>query len=113
LRAAGEPLEAFRTRALHPGDREAIAGLELRSRKEIVQIGPQVPPYGLVIALAAFGETAAYRVAQQLKRGDALLDTGALPFSENALFSRRRVGFADAVATSRLNLAGKSADVAF
>ena len=47
LRAAGEPLEALRTRALHPGDREAVAELELRSRKKIVEVRAQVPPHGI------------------------------------------------------------------
>lgn len=36
LGTAGEPPETFRTRALHTGDREAVAQLKLRSGIKIV-----------------------------------------------------------------------------
>ena len=36
LGAAGEPLEAFRTCSLHPGEREPVTRLELSSREKIV-----------------------------------------------------------------------------
>src|SRR5580704_8078247 len=71
LRAAGESLEALRTRALYPGDRVAVAEFQLRTGKKIIEARAQVPPYGLVVTLTAFGEAAADRVAQQPERGDA------------------------------------------
>jgi hypothetical protein len=71
-----------------------------------------VSPHRFVVAFAAFSEAAANCVAEQLKHRNALLDTTALPLGENALFLRRRVGFANAVAASRLDLAGEPADVA-
>ncbi len=61
-------------------------------------------PHRPVVPFAAFGEAAADRVAQQLERGDALLDAGILALGKDTLFLRRRVGFADAVASRRLNL---------
>src|SRR6266550_8258590 len=72
-----------------------------------------MPPHGLVVAFTAFGEAAADCVAQKLERGDALLDAGVLALGEDALLLRRRVGFADAVASRRLNLAREPTDIAF
>jgi hypothetical protein len=72
-----------------------------------------VSPNGLIVTFAAFGEAAAYRIAQQLERGDALLDAGVLALGEEALLLRRCVSFADAVASRRLDLAREPADVAF
>jgi hypothetical protein len=72
-----------------------------------------VAPHGFVVAFAPFGEAAADRVAQQLERGNAFLDTGVPALGQHALLFGCRVGFADAVAAGRLNLAGESANVAF
>jgi hypothetical protein len=65
----------------------------------------QVPPHGLVVTFAAFGEAAADRVAQQLERSNAVLHAGVLALGQDALLLRCRVGFADAIASRRLNLA--------
>jgi hypothetical protein len=56
---------------------------------------------------------AADRVAQQLERGDALLDSGGFALGKDTLLLRRCVSFADAVGSRRLNLAREPADVAF
>src|SRR5262249_54144798 len=97
----------------YPGNREVAAQLELRSWEKIVNVRPQVPPHWLVVAVPAFGKAAADRIPQQLQGGDALLDAGALALGESALLFGYRVGFADAVAAGRLNLASEPAYVAF
>ena len=43
---------------------------------------------------------------KQQERGNAFLNAGVLALGKNALLFGRRVRFADAVAASRLNLAG-------
>jgi hypothetical protein len=112
LRAVGEAIERLGSVSLDAGDFKAVTQLKLGSREQIIQEWPQVPTYGLVVALPPFSKTGGDRVAQQLKRRYALLKLRALALSDSALFLGRRERLTDAVAAGRLYLAGQPSNVA-